>query len=151
MELWDAYDAQGSRTGRTLVRGEPIPDGCYHIVCEALVRHVDGDYLLMRRHPAKKAYPGYLEATAGGSALRGEDALACMCRELREETGITNATLTLVAHSRDDEENALFFSYLALSGTQSCWLRPLLQCRAGAPARALRCREWCNRERQRQC
>ena len=115
MELWDAYDAQGSRIGRTLVRGEPIPDGCYHVVCEALVRHADGEYLLMRRHPAKKAYPGYLEATAGGSALCGEDALACMCRELREETGITNATLTLVAHSRDDEENALFFSYLAIT------------------------------------
>jgi 8-oxo-dGTP pyrophosphatase MutT (NUDIX family) len=115
MELWDAYDAQGKRTKETLVRGEPIPDGRYHIVCEALVRHTDGDYLLMRRHPSKKAYPGYLEATAGGSALCGEDALACMRRELREETGITDATLTQVAQSRDDGENALFFSYLALT------------------------------------
>ncbi|MBQ8718315.1 MAG: NUDIX domain-containing protein [Clostridia bacterium] len=115
MELWDAYDAQGKSTGQTLVRGEPIPKGCYHMVCEALVRHADGDYLLMRRDERKKAYPGYLEATAGGSALCGEDALDCMRRELREETGITDAALTLVAQSRDDGEKALFFSYLALT------------------------------------
>ena len=63
----------------------------------------------------KKAYPGYWEATAGGSALCGEDALACMRRELLEETGLTDAALTLVAQSRDDGENALFFSYLALT------------------------------------
>ena len=115
MEYWDAYDAQGRRTGERLVRGEKIPCGRYHMVCEALVRHADGDYLLMRRHPEKQAYPGYLEATAGGSALCGEDELACMRRELQEETGITGATLTLVAQSRDDEENALFFSYLAVT------------------------------------
>ena len=115
MELWDAYDAQGKRIGETLVRGEPIPDGRYHMVCEALVRHADGEYLLMQRDERKKAYPGYWEATAGGSALCGEDALACMRRELLEETGLTDAALTLVAQSRDDGENALFFSYLALT------------------------------------
>jgi 8-oxo-dGTP pyrophosphatase MutT (NUDIX family) len=115
MELWDAYDAQGKGIGETLVRGEPIPDGRYHMVCEALVRHADGEYLLMRRDERKKAYPGYWEATAGGSALCGEDALACMRRELLEETGLTDAALTLVAQSRDDGENALFFSYLALT------------------------------------
>lgn len=115
MERWDAYDARGRYTGETLVRGEDIPNGRYHMVCEALVRHADGDYLLMRRHPKKQAYPGYLEATAGGSALCGEDALACMRRELQEETGIIGATLTLLAQSRDDDENALFFSYLAVT------------------------------------
>ena len=115
VETWDAYDSEGRRTGEILLRGEPILAGRYHMVCEALVRHTDGEYLLMRRDLRKKAYPGYLEATAGGSALCGEDTLACMRRELREETGITDAVLTLVAQSRDDEENALFFSYLALT------------------------------------
>ena len=115
MEIWDAYDKDENRTGRTLVRGERIPEGYYHLVCEALVRHKDGDYLLMRRDERKQAYPGYLEATAGGSALCGENALACMRRELMEETGITEAELTLIAKSRDEDENAIFCSYLALT------------------------------------
>ena len=42
MELWDAYDEYGNQTGETLVRGEEIPDGLYHMVCEVLVRHADG-------------------------------------------------------------------------------------------------------------
>ena len=33
MELWDAYDRDEKRTGGELVRGEPIPDGLYHLVC----------------------------------------------------------------------------------------------------------------------
>lgn len=88
MEIWDAYLEDGTPAGRTLVRGQPIPQGLYHLVSEILVRHTDGDYLLMRRDARKPAYGGYWEATAGGSALKGEDALACARRELREETGI---------------------------------------------------------------
>ena len=103
MEIWDAYDREGRLTGRELVRGEPIPEGLYHLVCEILVRHVDGDYLLMQRDLRKKGYPGYWEATAGGSALKGEDALACARRELREETGIAAESFTEIGRyvSRD--------------------------------------------------
>lgn len=94
MEIWDAYMMDGTPTGRTLVRGEPIPEGLYHLGCEILVRHTDGDYLLMQRDLRKKCYPGYWEATAGGSALQGETAFECARRELREETGIEAASLT---------------------------------------------------------
>ena len=58
MELWDAYDRNGNKTGEILVRGEPIPEGRYHLVSEVLVRHVDGS------------------------------PIDCIRRELREETGI---------------------------------------------------------------
>lgn len=48
MELWDAYDENFRRVeGRTLVRGEPVPEGLFHLVCDVLVRHTDGTYLLM--------------------------------------------------------------------------------------------------------
>ena len=88
MELWDAYDKDFRRIeGRSLVRGEDIPEGIYHLVCDVLVRHVDGSYLLMRRDP-RKHHGGLWEATAGGSALQGEQPLDCARRELREETGI---------------------------------------------------------------
>ncbi|MBR3764151.1 MAG: NUDIX domain-containing protein [Clostridia bacterium] len=103
MEIWDAYLADGTSAGGTLVRGEPIPDGLYHLVCEILVRHADGDYLLMQRDRRKQGYPGCWEATAGGSALAGEDALTCARRELREETGIASGTFTEIGRfvSRD--------------------------------------------------
>ena len=58
------------------------------------MRHIDGDYLLMQRDPRKPNYGGFFEATAGGSALKGEDAFTCARRELREETGIDAGTLT---------------------------------------------------------
>ena len=85
MELWDAYDGEFRRIqGVSLVRGEPIPAGIYHLVCEVLVRHTDGSYLLMRRDP-RKHHGGLWESTAGGSALQGEAPLDCARRELRTE------------------------------------------------------------------
>lgn len=72
LELWDAYDSNFNRIhGITLRRGETIPDGLYHLVCEILVKHADGSYLLMQRS-ANKHFGGMWEATAGGSALQGE-------------------------------------------------------------------------------
>lgn len=88
MEIWDAYWQDRSLAGQDLVRGEPIPQGLYHLVCSVLVQHTDGDYLVMQRDPKKPLYPGMWEATAGGSALKGEDARTCIHRELWEETGI---------------------------------------------------------------
>ena len=88
MELWYAYNRNGEKTGEILVRGEPIPEGRYHLVCEVLVRHMDGDYLCMIRSRKKPNYPLYPECTAGGSALMGDSPLDCIKRELREETGI---------------------------------------------------------------
>lgn len=90
MELWDAYNSDFEKIdGLTLIREEEdkIPAGLYHLVCHVLVRHVDGTYLLMQRDP-HKAYPNMWEATAGGSALKGESPLQGALRELREETGI---------------------------------------------------------------
>ena len=96
MELWDAYNGNFEKIeGMTLRRGEKIPDGIYHLVSDIIVRHTDGTYLLMQRDP-RKHYGGMWEATAGGSALQGEDALACAVRELREETGIASDQLTEV-------------------------------------------------------
>lgn len=88
MEYWDAYDQWGRPTGGLLVRGEPVPAGCYHIVVAAVVEHADGDFLLMKRHPGKQTHPGKWEAGASGSVLAGEGIEEAALRELQEETGL---------------------------------------------------------------
>ena len=98
MEIWDGYKSDGTLAGIDLVRGDPIPDGIYFMTVEILVKHVDGDYLLMKRDDTKPAFPGYFEATAGGAAQKGEDPLTAAYRELREETGIVADALTPIAN-----------------------------------------------------
>lgn len=113
MELWDAYTREGLKTGETLVRDEPIPEGRYHLVCEVLVRHVDGDFLCMIRSRHKPNYPLFPECTAGGSALQGEDPLTCIRRELREETGIVWDAFEEIGVSVREVSRSIFHSYVA--------------------------------------
>lgn len=113
MELWDAYDQDGRRADRDLIRGEPIPFGLYHLVSEMLVRHVDGDYLLMQRDFQKEGYPGWMEATAGGSALKGETPLEAAKRELLEETGLIGRSFQEI--EKTYTENTIFISYLVIT------------------------------------
>ena len=99
MEIWDGLDREGNLAGVDLVRGERIPEGLFHLVCEVLVQHVDGDFLLMKRDLNKPTNPGKYEATAGGSAVKGEDRLTCVKRELFEETGITAEDFTYIGRT----------------------------------------------------
>ncbi len=85
-ELWDACDKEGTPLGFDLVRGEPVPEGVYHLVAEVLSVTNDGRVLLTKRHP-DKAWGGYWEYTAGG-VVKGETPVQGALRELREETGI---------------------------------------------------------------
>lgn len=98
MEVWDGYKIDGTLAGVDIVRGEPIPDGIYFLTVEILVRHTDGDYLLMHRDPHKSVFPDYLEATAGGGVMKGETPLEGALRELKEETGISTDTLIPIAN-----------------------------------------------------
>ena len=116
MEKWDAYDAQLNKIeGVTLVRGEQIPDGAYHLVCNVLVRHVDGTILIMQRD-FKKHFGGMWEATAGGSALKGETPLDCAKRELYEETGIVAQELTEIGRAIVEERHAIFVQFVCVTG-----------------------------------
>ena len=116
MEVWDAYNANGNLAGCDLVRGKAIPKGLFHIVCEILVLHVDGSYLLMQRDFNKESYPGMFEATAGGSALKGETPIMAALRELKEETGITSAELTQINKTLSD--NTIFYQYLCVTNCE---------------------------------
>ena len=78
------------------------------------MRHQDGDYLLMRRSMDKSLFPGYWEATAGGSALKGEGPLACIRRELWEETGIEADSFELIAR-QVQRGDTIFYTWLCVT------------------------------------
>lgn len=113
MEFWDAYDDSFKKIeGKTLIRGEKIPQGFYHLVCDILVKHIDGTYLLMKRD-LRKSFGGMWEATAGGSALIGENPLQCALRELKEETGINADKLTQVGMVKN--KDTIYVEFLCIT------------------------------------
>ena len=117
MELWDAYDANFNKIeGVTLVRGEEpsFPDDVFHLVCDILVRHSDGTYLLMQRDP-RKSYGGMWEASAGGSALRGETPLDAARRELAAETGIIASDLIEIGRIADKSHHSVYAEFLCVT------------------------------------
>ncbi len=110
-ELWDAYNRDFTKKeGVTLIRGEEIPEGCYHLVCDIVVKHTDGTYLLMQRDP-NKMHGGMWELSAGGSVIQGEDVYDGACRELQEETGVTGELVEL-GRVVQDENRSLYVIYL---------------------------------------
>ena len=116
MELWDAYDETGRKiAGVSLVRGQPVPEGMYHLVCEILVRHRDGEYLLMQRDP-RKAHGGMWEASAGGSVLQNETAPEAARRELKEETGIDAEDLQERGRIFSSESRTIYAEFFCLTG-----------------------------------
>ncbi len=88
MEIWDLYDKDRNPTGETMVRGEPVPEGRYHLIVDALFLSSKGETLLQRRAKDKNPMPDIWSVT-GGSALAGEDSHAACVRETEEEMGFT--------------------------------------------------------------
>lgn len=116
MEIWDAYDEKMNRIEeKTLVRGQPIPDGQYHLVSEIIVKHLDGTYLVMQRD-RKRSFGGKWEASAGGSALQKEEPLDCAIRELQEETGITADDLKEIGRVIDHGHKTIYVEFLCVTG-----------------------------------
>ena len=116
-EIWDLYDINGIRTGETFIRGfgnfKSIPQGRVHLVVDLLIIGSDGTYLLTKRSDIKDVYPGFWEASAGGSALSGEEPLEAAKREMFEETGLVPDSLELVDITFKDSSHAMYYSYLA--------------------------------------
>ncbi|MBR4236329.1 MAG: NUDIX domain-containing protein [Clostridia bacterium] len=115
MERWDAYYRDFKKAADvTLIRGEKIPEGLFHLVCEIIVKHADGSYLVMQRDK-RKHLGGKWEATAGGSALQGEDPVACARRELREETGIVSENLIEIGRVLHYGHQSIYMEYLCIT------------------------------------
>lgn len=115
MELWDAYNRDFEKIeNQSLIRGEEIPDGLYHLVCDVVVKHVDGTYLLMQRDN-RKMHGGKWELSAGGSVLQGEEAWEGAKRELLEETGISGNNMTELGRSVSELHHSLHVIFLCVT------------------------------------
>ena len=113
MEFWDAYDVQRQPTGEFLERGKPIPDELYHLVVNAFIQHIDGDFLFMKRSSDKELHPNIYECGAGGSVLADETSLEAAQREMLEETGLQADQLERFYQETSTKYQCHFDYYLA--------------------------------------
>ena len=86
MELWDIYDKNRNRTGKTHERGKPLADGDYHLAVRVWIMNSKGETLISKRHQSKP-HPNLWECT-GGAVVAGENSLQGALREVKEELGI---------------------------------------------------------------
>lgn len=85
-EIWDVYDENGQKTGRTMKRG--IPNTGEYLLCVHVYLHTpDGKFLVQKRSNNKESHPGEWDIT-GGAVLCGEESLEGAKRETLEEVGI---------------------------------------------------------------
>lgn len=87
MELWDIYDAERQKTGRTIKRGTAFAKGDLHVVIHVCIFNSNGEMLIQQRQSFKDMYPDMWDISVGGSALAGETSVQAAEREILEEIG----------------------------------------------------------------
>ena len=88
MELWDIYDINKNKTGRTMIRNDwTMAEGDYYLSVLGVIHRPDGRFLITRRAMDKAWAPGWWEIPGGG-VKSGETSFEAVCREVLEETGV---------------------------------------------------------------
>lgn len=87
MEIWDLYDKNKRKLGRTAVRGDDLAEGEYHLVVHIWIKNGEGKYLISQRAATRPTFPLMWECP-GGSVIAGENGLDGALRETKEEVGI---------------------------------------------------------------
>ncbi len=88
LELLDLYDETRMKTGKTIARGEKVPDGYFRMVIHVCIIH-EGRMLIQQRSPEKHSWAGLWDFSAGGGVISGELSKEAAVREVKEELGIT--------------------------------------------------------------
>lgn len=112
-EAWSLIDAARTPLGTTVLRGDELPEGAYHIVVAVWVACPGKGLLLTLRHSKKEVYPNTWENT-GGSALAGETSAQAIKRELFEETGIRAREDEFTLIASEFRESAIVDTYLLI-------------------------------------
>ena len=88
MEIWDLYNADRTKSGKTIVRGEKPAKGDYHMVVHICIFNSRGEMLIQQRQPFKIGAPNMWDVTVGGSAVSGDTSQTAAEREVFEEIGL---------------------------------------------------------------
>ena len=115
MERLDLYDREGRPLGRTIERGEGLPQvgpGEYWRVCDVWLVNARGQVLIQRRSLSKPNWPGAWCESAGGAIRSGETPEEGMLRETMEEIGVRP----------DPDRGGLAFSYLGRTSHHDVWV-----------------------------
>ena len=109
MEKRDLYDANRNLTGKTMYKGEEIPEGSYIVVVLVFIQNSEGKFLIQKRSERKNG----LFATTGGHPKSGEDSIQGIITEVKEEIGldIKPEDLQLYYGGRSDNERVFWDDY----------------------------------------
>ena len=109
MEKRDLYDKDRNLTGKTIYKGDPVPEGNYINVVLVYIQNSDGKFLIQKRSKRKNG----LYATTGGHPKSGEDSVQGIITEVKEEIGVDIKAENLVRYhgGRSDTEQVFFDDY----------------------------------------
>ncbi len=105
MEYWDIYREDGTTTGKTMRRGDPIPEGGRILLVHIVICNQDNRFLVQKRSMNKRHFPGMWDFS-GGHVQAGETSIQGAAREAAEEVGLRfdPEQLVLAAHSVSDRD-----------------------------------------------
>ncbi len=109
MEIRDLYDKDRNVTGKTMIKGETIPEGYYMLVVLIFIQDKNGKFLIQKRSVEKNGK----YATTGGHPKSGESSIDGVITEVKEELGldINKEDLTLYFSERFDDERVFCDDY----------------------------------------
>ncbi len=109
IEKRDLYDINRNLTGKTIFKGEPIPDNNYIIVVLVFIQNSEGKFLIQKRSKIKNNK----YATTGGHPKSGETSIQGIISEVKEEIGldIDSSNLKLYYTGRSDYEKVFWDDY----------------------------------------
>ena len=84
MEKRDLYDKYRKLTGKTIYKGDAIPENCYIVVVLVYIQNSEGKFLIQKRSERKNGK----YATTGGHPKSGETSLQGIISEVKEEIGL---------------------------------------------------------------
>ena len=84
MEQRDLYDINRALTGKTIFKGDSIPDNNYIVVVLVFIQNSEGKFLIQKRSEIKNGK----YATTGGHPKSGENSIQGIISEVKEEIGV---------------------------------------------------------------
>ena len=109
MEKRDLYDINRKLTGKTIYKGEEIPEGSYITVVLVYIQNSEGKFLFQKRSKRKNG----LWASTGGHPKAEEDSLQGIITETKEEIGIDLDPKKVIKYysGREDKERVFLDDY----------------------------------------